>query len=191
MAKCVGNIALLREALERWGRDALILFFVAGHYRQPLRFSDETLAQAQAGVQRLREAGAPARRRRLAGRPGAPSRALLRRAGRRLQHAAARSPTVCEWVARGQPTRERRRRRRPARDARRARARRPARRRRRRAGPDEAALELLDAREAARAARDFAEADRLRDELAALGWEVRDGAGGADAGRGVEPRVIL
>jgi len=33
---------------------------------------------------------------------------------------------------------------------------------------------LLAEREAARAARDFAAADRKRDELAALGWDVRD-----------------
>ena len=33
-------------------------------------------------------------------------------------------------------------------------------------------------RELARGERDFAEADRLRDEIAALGWEVRDGADG-------------
>ena len=32
--------------------------------------------------------------------------------------------------------------------------------------------------EAARAAGDFAEADRLRDEIAELGWEVRDVPGG-------------
>ena len=30
----------------------------------------------------------------------------------------------------------------------------------------------------ARASRDFAEADRLRDEIAAHGWEVRDVAAG-------------
>jgi len=45
-------------------------------------------------------------------------------------------------------------------------------------GPDGAAQELLAQREAARAGRDFAAADRLRDELAALGWEVRDSADG-------------
>ena len=37
---------------------------------------------------------------------------------------------------------------------------------------------LLEAREAARAAKDWGEADRLRDELAARGWQVRDAAGG-------------
>ena len=33
---------------------------------------------------------------------------------------------------------------------------------------------LARARLAARAARDFAEADRLREEIAGAGWEVRD-----------------
>ena len=41
-------------------------------------------------------------------------------------------------------------------------------------------VELAERRAAARAARDFAEADRLRDELRARGWEVRDGAGGPE-----------
>jgi cysteinyl-tRNA synthetase len=46
-------------------------------------------------------------------------------------------------------------------------------------GPDDAALALLANREQARADRDFETADRIRDELAALGWEVRDSADGA------------
>ena len=41
-------------------------------------------------------------------------------------------------------------------------------------------VELAGRRDAARAARDFAEADRLRDELRARGWEVRDGPDGAE-----------
>jgi cysteinyl-tRNA synthetase len=40
--------------------------------------------------------------------------------------------------------------------------------------------ELLEAREAARAAKDYAEADRLRDELRHRGWEVRDGPAGPE-----------
>ena len=47
------------------------------------------------------------------------------------------------------------------------------------AEPDAAALSLLAAREAARAAKDWEQADLLRDQLAALGWEVRDGDDGA------------
>jgi cysteinyl-tRNA synthetase len=42
------------------------------------------------------------------------------------------------------------------------------------------AQNLLDAREAARAAKDFAASDRLRDELAALGVAVRDTAAGQE-----------
>jgi alanyl-tRNA synthetase len=37
---------------------------------------------------------------------------------------------------------------------------------------------MAEQRERARAERDFTAADRLRVEIAALGWEVRDGAGG-------------
>ena len=44
---------------------------------------------------------------------------------------------------------------------------------------DERANKLLDEREEARAAKDFERADEIRDRLAELGWEVRDGADGA------------
>ncbi len=43
--------------------------------------------------------------------------------------------------------------------------------------PDEVRA-LLDARAAARAERDFATADRIRSELADLGYGVTDGPGG-------------
>src|SRR5690606_21344506 len=46
--------------------------------------------------------------------------------------------------------------------------------------PDAEARELLARREAARAARDYATADALRDELAARGWTVRDSASGPE-----------
>jgi len=41
-----------------------------------------------------------------------------------------------------------------------------------------AVRELASQREGARARRDFATSDRLREEIAELGWEVRDGAAG-------------
>jgi cysteinyl-tRNA synthetase len=44
------------------------------------------------------------------------------------------------------------------------------------APPD--ALRLVEARRAARARRDYAEADRLRAEIEQLGWELQDGADG-------------
>ncbi len=46
--------------------------------------------------------------------------------------------------------------------------------------PSDEDRSLLDARQAARAAKDFGEADRLRDELRTRGREVRDGPTGAE-----------
>ena len=48
------------------------------------------------------------------------------------------------------------------------------------AGAPTEVVELAERRAAARAGRDFAEADRLRDELRGRGWEVRDGAAGQE-----------
>jgi cysteinyl-tRNA synthetase len=46
--------------------------------------------------------------------------------------------------------------------------------------PPPVAETLLREREHAREARDFASADAIRDELKALGWEVRDGPEGPE-----------
>ncbi|MFL5865664.1 MAG: cysteine--tRNA ligase, partial [Thermoleophilaceae bacterium] len=54
MAKSVGNIRLLHGALDEFGRDALIMYFVGGHYRQPLVFSEDALEDARAAVERVR-----------------------------------------------------------------------------------------------------------------------------------------
>ena len=45
-------------------------------------------------------------------------------------------------------------------------------------GPPEELLDLARRRDEARAARDFATADRVREEIERAGWEVRDGADG-------------
>ena len=55
MAKSVGNIRLLHGALEEHGRDALVMYFAAGHYRQPIAFSGEALTEAGRAVERVRE----------------------------------------------------------------------------------------------------------------------------------------
>jgi cysteinyl-tRNA synthetase len=56
MAKSVGNLVTLREALDRWGRETVLLYFMTGHWSKPLDFSEETMAQAQAQWQSFRDA---------------------------------------------------------------------------------------------------------------------------------------
>jgi cysteinyl-tRNA synthetase len=46
MAKSVGNIFLLHAALDEYGRDAVVMYLLSGHYRQPLAFSAERLEEA-------------------------------------------------------------------------------------------------------------------------------------------------
>ncbi|MBN1530244.1 MAG: cysteine--tRNA ligase, partial [Thermoleophilaceae bacterium] len=55
MAKSVGNIRLLHGALDEYGPEAVLMWLVSGHYRQPLGFSEEALEQAGANVRTLRE----------------------------------------------------------------------------------------------------------------------------------------
>ena len=173
MAKSVGNIAPLHEVLERWGRDAVVLAFCSAHYRQPMQFSDAVMEQATAGVERLREAG-----RRVTGDDSPADLEPLRD---RFFEALAddfNTPralgAVWEWV-------------------------REANRRGSVGGSHlremlsvlalESLLEAGEAapaevvalareRVAARAARDFARADALRDEIATAGYVVRDTADG-------------
>ncbi len=177
MSKSVGNIRSLHGALDEYGRDALVMYLVSGHYRQPLGFSAEALAEAARSVERVRELA-----RRLD--PDAPARPggdphverFFAALAEDFNTAAARA-ALFEWVG----------------DA----------NRRTDAGEavgthelramlwglgleglaqtsgeakdeDPVAVRLLEEREAARAARDFATADARRDELAALGWAVRD-----------------
>src|SRR5262249_55515514 len=54
MSKSLGNIEPLHTALDRWGREAFLLFLLRGHYAAPIDYSDEALAQAAAAVETLR-----------------------------------------------------------------------------------------------------------------------------------------
>jgi cysteinyl-tRNA synthetase len=54
MAKSVGNIFQLSEALDRFPPETLVAYLVSGHYRQPLEFSDEALREADSRVERIR-----------------------------------------------------------------------------------------------------------------------------------------
>ena len=54
MSKSVGNIFGLREAVAAYGPEAVVAFLISGHYRQPLEFSDRALAEAKARCDRIR-----------------------------------------------------------------------------------------------------------------------------------------
>ena len=56
MSKSLGNIVTLQEALAKYSPDALRLFILGSHYRNPLTFSEESLAGAFRGAERLRNA---------------------------------------------------------------------------------------------------------------------------------------
>jgi cysteinyl-tRNA synthetase len=55
MSKSVGNVVTMREALDRYGREALLVFFLTGHWRKPIDFSDETMAAAESRAESFRE----------------------------------------------------------------------------------------------------------------------------------------
>src|SRR5436190_8416973 len=48
MSKSEGNIVTIREAVERWGRETVLLFFMTGHWSKPIDFSEEIMDQAAA-----------------------------------------------------------------------------------------------------------------------------------------------
>src|SRR4051794_39546340 len=56
MSKSEGNVVTIREALDRWGRETLLLFFMTGHWSKPIDFSDETMEQAAAQLATFRDA---------------------------------------------------------------------------------------------------------------------------------------
>ena len=54
MSKSLGNFVPVREAVQRWGADAIRLFVLTSHYRSPLTYSEEALDAAKRGAERLR-----------------------------------------------------------------------------------------------------------------------------------------
>ena len=153
MSKSLGNIVSLREALDEWGRETLLVYFLGGHWRKPIDYSDEVLEQAAAQAENFRNVfrgesaeggdwGAFAAAldddfntpEALAVMHGWRDHELLRRG---LEVFGLESLAEVE------------------------------------AAPAELE-ELAQARVEARARKDFEASDRLRDEIAAAGWEVRD-----------------
>ena len=197
MSKSEGNIFQLSEALDRYGREAVVAYLISGHYRQPLAFGEEQMEEAVARVERLRNffrdkaLGAPVGESAGKQRGGPGDSPTGARTGAAQRFDAFRDALaddfntpralaeVFELVGeanRGEV------------DGGEA------------AGavaemlelvglstlaqPDEGAgahsdaQKLMEEREEARAAKDFGRADELRDRLAEMGWEVRDSAEG-------------
>jgi cysteinyl-tRNA synthetase len=55
MSKSVGNVASLHDVLERWGPETILVYFLTGHWSKPIDFSDESMEAARARVERFRE----------------------------------------------------------------------------------------------------------------------------------------
>ena len=182
MGKSLGNAIRLHEVLDDVGRDALLMLFAGAHYRQPMAFDDERLAEAGARVERIRDAV-----RRLADGESPADMHVHRDAFFAALaddfNTAQALGALFEWI------REANRRSEPVGRAdlvemlgvlalenlAEAAA---------EAGAEERAL--LERRQAARAAKDWAAADELRDELAQRGWTVRDGPDGAELVRSAQ-----
>ncbi|MGE0066197.1 MAG: cysteine--tRNA ligase [Solirubrobacterales bacterium] len=191
MSKSEGNVFQLSEALDRYGRDAVVAYLISGHYRQPLAFGPAQMQQAVAQVERLRNFFREHPVEGLAGEPGGlpPSQIsggssgsppgsrveafraaladdfntpramaeafeLVGEANRgEVPGAAEALAEMLDLVGLGSLALDE-------------------------DGADAEAQGLMLEREEARAAKDFALADELRDKLAEMGWEVRDSAEG-------------
>ena len=61
MSRSLGNLITIREALEKYGADAIRLFVLGSYYRSPLTYSEEILEAMERGAERLRQAASRAR----------------------------------------------------------------------------------------------------------------------------------
>lgn len=53
MSKSIGNILNVREAVSMWSKEAIRLFFLSHQYLNPADFSDTTMNEAEAALERL------------------------------------------------------------------------------------------------------------------------------------------
>jgi cysteinyl-tRNA synthetase len=157
MSKSIGNVYTLRQALDDWGRDTLLVYFLTAHWRKPIDFSDRELHAAEARAEGFRDVF------RSPSLPGGSwqgfeaaldedfntPEALAVMHSWRDHELLRRALDVFGLTSLAEQA-----------DA----------------PPD--IRELAERRERARAERAFGEADRLRVEIEAAGWEVRDVAEG-------------
>ena len=158
MSKSSGNVTTIREAIDEWGRETILVFYLSGHWRKPIDYAGELLQQARARLDTLRNAftleAAEHDESRWAAFASALDDDFDTPAALAVMHEWA-SDRQLELLARGLAIFG------LASLAERAEA------------PAEVAA-LAARRAEARGAKRFDESDRLRDELAAAGWEMRD-----------------
>ncbi|HMA97992.1 MAG TPA: cysteine--tRNA ligase [Wenzhouxiangella sp.] len=180
MSKSLGNTLVVHELLKQWPGEVLRYVLLSAHYRQPLDWSDKALEQAQTTLDRLygllrdhddraelpgqvdpgvTEAldddlntptalAALSKIARRVSTNNASEAACLRASGELL---GLLQQTPSEWFDNRSATVHL---------------------------DSETIARQIDARNAARAKRDFAEADRIRDDLAAQGIVLKDGPNG-------------
>jgi cysteinyl-tRNA synthetase len=56
MSKSLGNLVTVKDCLSRFSPDAIRLFILSSYYRNPLTFSEESIAASETGIRRLRQA---------------------------------------------------------------------------------------------------------------------------------------
>ena len=102
MSKSLGNDVSIRNVLDTWGREVALLFFMTAHWRKPIDFTDDTLAQAKAQVETLaqllrRQRRPPASRRSRSGSRLRSTTTSTRptRSRSSTTGAAAASPPIC------------------------------------------------------------------------------------------------
>jgi cysteinyl-tRNA synthetase len=159
MSKSLGNVASLRDVVERWGRETVLLYFMTGHWSKPVDFSDEAMSAAAARVDRFREVfrgdSQPVREQEwdrfvaaLEDDFNTPEALAVMHSWR--EHDPLRRALDLFGLASLADEQQ---------------------------APAEI-VELAERRQQARAARDFDKADRLRAEIESAGWEARDVADG-------------
>jgi cysteinyl-tRNA synthetase len=157
MSKSLGNVVSLREALDTWGREGLLVYFMRAHWRKPMDFDDEVLEQARAQAESLRNVF------RSPSRPGGDwgaftaaldddfntPEALAVLHGWSDHELLRRALDVFGLASLAEEE-----------------------------GAPAEIVGLAERRQEARARGDFAEGDRLRAEIEAAGWEARDAVDG-------------
>jgi cysteinyl-tRNA synthetase len=162
MSKSSGDVETIRDALEGWGRETILVFFLTASWRKPIDYSNETMTQAGARLETLRNAFT----RDPADHDESGWQAFADALNDDFDTPAALA-VLHEWASRGQLELLQRGLAVFGLESVAERAEAPA-----------EIVELAERRLRARADRDFETSDRLRDELVAAGWEMRDHADG-------------